>query len=122
MIGAHLAVHRAQLVGLDVGDLAPDVGELRVTLRPLAPGRAEVRVIRRRRDRTLCPVVALQDWLGAAAIVEGAIWRRLTRSGGVGGRLSAQSVNLIVKRACARAGIDPARYSGDSLRHAAGAT
>jgi site-specific recombinase XerD len=32
------------------------------------------------------------------------------------GRLTAQSVALVVKRAAERAGVDPARYAGHSLR------
>lgn len=117
LIGARLVVHRAQLVALDVADVVETGRELRVSLRrPGSEQGAEVRIIRRLDDVAFCPVVALLDWLVAADIAEGAIWRRLTRSCTVGGRLTPQSVNLIVKRACARAGLDPVRYSGDSLR------
>jgi hypothetical protein len=62
-------------------------------------------------------VLALQGWLESAGIVEGPIWRRVSRWDTVGPeRQTAQSVDLIIKRACRRAGINPERYAGHSLR------
>ena len=69
------------------------------------------------RDRHTCPVAALDEWLTAAAIVDGAVFRSVNRHGTVGPqRLSAQSVSLVIKRAAERAGFDPTRISGHSLR------
>jgi hypothetical protein len=117
LAGSLLAVHRTQLVAIDVDDVLQAGRELTVALRrPGSRQGAEVRIVRRLDDVDCCPVVALLDWLAASGITQGAIWRRVTRSGRIGDRLSPQSVNLIVKRACARAGLDPARYGSDSLR------
>lgn len=63
-----------------------------------------------------CPVRALQDWLLAAGIEDGAIFRSVTRTGIACQSLTAQSVALIVKQAAASAGLDPHRFAGHSLR------
>ena len=63
-----------------------------------------------------CPVRALNAWIEAAGISSGPIFRRVDRHGNVKEPITAQIVALIVKRAAAAAGLDPAKYSGHSLR------
>ena len=58
---------------------------------------------------------ALADWLAAAAIREGAIFRRIHRSGSVGASLSATAVGDIVKKRCALAGLE-GDFAAHSLR------
>jgi integrase len=111
LLGFHLALGPAELVALDVEDVAELNRDPLITVRRSKPGQAVRRL--RQSDPS---AAALEAWLQAARIVDGALWRRLTRWGTVAGRLSAQSVNLIIKRACSRADIDPRQYSGDSLR------
>lgn len=63
------------------------------------------------------PVEALLTWLTAAGIVSGAIFRRIDRWDRLGeGALDGQSVNAIVKKRCALAGLDPTAYSAHGLR------
>lgn len=64
-----------------------------------------------------CPIRAYQDWIEAAGIRQGPIFRRIR------GKLSLQpeplkapSVNLIVKQYAEMAGYDPADFAGHSLR------
>ena len=65
----------------------------------------------------LCPVAALDAWLHAAQIHDGAVFRRVTRYGTIAATaLSAASVALIVKRCASGAGIPPSRLAGHSLR------
>ena len=60
---------------------------------------------------------SLRAWLTLSAIPEGPLWRELDRHGNLGaGWLHADSVARIIKRTCTLAGLDPARYSGHSLR------
>ena len=66
--------------------------------------------------RKLKPVEALDAWLNAAAITQGPIFRRVMRGGRLGEVLTAESVALIVKRACVAANVDPPLFSGHSLR------
>ena len=64
-----------------------------------------------------CPVRSLRAWLTQSGIAEGPLWREVDRHGNLGEeRLHADSVARIIKRACTLAGLDPARYSGHSLR------
>lgn len=63
------------------------------------------------------PVTALKQWLKVAKITEGPVFRRIDQWGNVGTRpLSPQSINLILKNRCARAGLDPAKFSAHGLR------
>ncbi|MEY9325812.1 site-specific integrase [Sinorhizobium fredii] len=63
------------------------------------------------------PVIALKRWLTEAAIRDGQVFRRIDQWGNVDQRgLTPQSVNLILKRRCQRAGLDPALFSAHGLR------
>ncbi len=65
----------------------------------------------------LCPVAALSAWLELSQISSGPIFREVDRHGRVGEtRLTDRAVADIVKRAVLRAGFDPVRFSGHSLR------
>jgi integrase len=62
-------------------------------------------------------VTALTDWIEAAGISEGAIFREIDRHGKVNSRgLHRDSIGAILKRAVARAGFDPGEFAGHSLR------
>ena len=63
-----------------------------------------------------CPIRALQAWLEASGITEGPLFRSVTRHGKLCAALTAQSVALVVKARAGAAGLDPAKYSGHSLR------
>lgn len=58
---------------------------------------------------------ALEDWLSATGIREGALFRRVLKGGHIGGRLSAASVRDIVQARCQLAGVEGA-FSAHSLR------
>ena len=63
------------------------------------------------------PVVALRTWLALAPILDGALFRAIDRFGRVGRKaLDGQSVNAILKKRCAMAGLDPTRFSAHGLR------
>jgi integrase len=70
----------------------------------------------------VCPVRALRAWRTIATMPDGGadgelILRRVDRWGHVhSDGLAGQAVSLIVKEAAARVGLDPAGYSGHSLR------
>jgi len=67
-----------------------------------------------------CPVTALETWLNISGITSGPIFRRVFRGGAIGkesDRLTAASVNLILKKRATEAGVDDALlFSGHSLR------
>jgi integrase len=63
------------------------------------------------------PVLALQEWLERSAVAEGAVFRGIDRWGHLERRaLTPQSVNLILKRRIAAAGLDPNLFSAHGLR------
>ncbi|WP_158816044.1 site-specific integrase [Methylocapsa sp. S129] len=63
------------------------------------------------------PVEALRTWLERADIARGPIFRAIDQWEGMEERaLTPQAVNLIVKRRCLQAGLDPAQFSAHGLR------
>lgn len=65
----------------------------------------------------LCAIAALQRWLRASCIKDGAIFRRVTAHSTVGeSAITAGAVASIVKRYVSKIGLDASAYSGHSLR------
>jgi len=63
------------------------------------------------------PVAALKFWIERADIGKGPVFRAIDRWGAIEDRaLTPQSVNLILKRRCAAAGLDPREFSAHGLR------
>jgi integrase len=68
-------------------------------------------------DDLLCAVRAWEDWRHAAQLRAGPAFRPVDRHGRIGrDGLGVRGVTRVVQRAVARAGLDPTRYSGRSLR------
>jgi hypothetical protein len=64
-----------------------------------------------------CPVRTVQGWTEIAAINSGPLFRSINRHGKVRpGRLSGIDVARVVKKLAERAGLDPAKFAGHSLR------
>lgn len=64
----------------------------------------------------LCAVRAVRSWLRVTGLSEGPLLRSILPGKCLGGSLSDRQAANIVKRAAAAAGLDPALYSGHSLR------
>jgi site-specific recombinase XerD len=120
LLGFATACRRGDLVTLDVEDLEFVRSGVRVRLRG---GKTD----QERRGRTIgvpngrhpdtCPVRAVRTWLTAAAVISGPVFRAVNKGGRVGAeRLSDKAVVRAVKAAAKRAGLDPSRYGGHSLR------
>ncbi|UTV41906.1 site-specific integrase (plasmid) [Ensifer adhaerens] len=63
------------------------------------------------------PVTTLKRWLQEAEIKEGPVFRRIDQWGNIDRRaLTPQSVNLILKSRCKKAGLDPTLFSAHGLR------
>jgi integrase len=61
--------------------------------------------------------IALHEWMQAANITSGPIFREVRKDGSIGtNSLTPQSVNLILKKRCRTAGLDPADFSAHGLR------
>jgi site-specific recombinase XerD len=120
LLGFSGAFRRSELVGLDVEDLRFIREGLKVTLRRSKTdqeGEGIEKGITYGSHPETCPVRALEGWLHAAEISSGPVFRSINRHGQLQqGRLSDKAVALVVKRSVAAAGLDPAQYSGHSLR------
>ncbi len=58
----------------------------------------------------------MKDWLGAAGIESGPVFRPVVGATVKPERLSDKAVNRIVKKVAAAIGLDPSRFGGHSLR------
>ena len=112
------AFRRSELVALQVADLAEVADGYRVTIRRSKTDQegqgAEIAIPRGYRLR---PVEAVQTWLAAAGISSGPVFRAVALGGKVGtAALSPYAASLVIKQRIAAVGLDPATYSGHSLR------
>jgi site-specific recombinase XerD len=65
----------------------------------------------------VCPVQAFENWAAASGCAGGPVFRPINRYGQISEKgLSSEAVALIVKDRALAAGLDPAEYSGHSLR------
>jgi site-specific recombinase XerD len=112
------AFRRSELVALQLADLEEVADGYRVTIRRSKTDQtgegAEIVIPRGLKIR---PVAAVQAWLQAAGIETGYLFRQVHRGGhvrpwGIAGRVVAE----IVKQYALAAGLDPAEFSGHSLR------
>ncbi|WP_227439767.1 site-specific integrase [Methylobacterium sp. W2] len=121
------AFRRSELAALDVADLREDAEGLRVMVRRSKTdqeGKGIEKAIPH--GRFIRPVALVQDWLNAAGITEGPVFRPVSRSGRVRAsnvpgennapRLTDRSIGDLVKHYAALAGFDPALFAGHSLR------
>ncbi len=120
LIGFAAALRRSELVALDVADVRETDDGLVVTVRRSKTdqeGAGAELGVPFGSDPATCPVRAYRKWLHVSGIVEGPIFRAVTRHGTIGAsRLSDKAVALVVKRCAERAGYDPAVFAGHSLR------
>lgn len=115
------ALRRSELVALDVEDLVQAPEGLRVRIRKAKTdqeGRgAEIAIPHGRYVR---PVALVWDWLDAADITTGPVFRPVSRSGNVrqgeGVRLTDRSVANILQSYCTAAGLDASTFGAHSLR------
>lgn len=118
LVGFGAALRRSELVGLDLDDVAVVPEGLRVTIRRSKgdqEGEGAVIAVGRTGTET-CPAAAYAAWIAATGIGEGAVFRGINRHGRIGARLSTDAVSEIVQRRAAAAGLDPAPFSGHSMR------
>ena len=119
LVGFGAALRRSELVALHVEHVAWHArGIIVLVARSKADqdGRG-VEVPIHAAPGSLCPVAALRAWLDAARIIDGPLFRSVSRWGHVGrDALHARHVAEVVKRAAKRVGLDPRSLAGHSLR------
>lgn len=120
LVGFAGALRRSELTALDADDVTTREEGLVLRLRRSKTDQESLGrdvALPTGRDPETCPVTALTRWRAHADITAGPLLRPVDRHGRVAAtRLSAQAVNLIVKRRLTEIGIDSTEYSGHSLR------
>lgn len=119
LVGFAGAFRRSELVGLCVEDLERVERGYLVTLRRSKTdqaGHGAVKALPLGKTE-LCPVRALEEWLAAGQIEKGHVFRSVGRRAKPSTLpMCAAHVAIVIKQACAACGMDPALYSGHSLR------
>ncbi|MDH2402013.1 site-specific integrase [Bradyrhizobium sp. SSUT18] len=119
LLGFGGAFRRSELVALDVEHIeeTPE-GLLVLIAKSKTDQDAEgVTIAVARGSAETCPAAALRDWLDAAGIEAGPVFRPVNKAGVVSAeRLTDQSVALVVKAYARRVGLDAGAFSGHSLR------
>lgn len=119
LLGFAGAFRRSELVALDLVDLNFTRDGCIVTIRRSKTDQeaqgAEVGIPYGSKPDT-CPVRALRDWIDAARITEGPLFRSFKNGRLRANRTQDRTVAEVVKAAAAAAGLDPARLAGHSLR------
>ena len=120
LLGFAGAFRRSELVALDAEHVTQRDEGLSILIassKTDQEGIGQVVAIPRVAGSPYCPVRAVLDWMIAANIQSGPVFRRLHRGDAVGkSRLTPQSVALIIKDLAGKIGLDSGRYAGHSLR------
>ncbi|UPJ97401.1 site-specific integrase [Bradyrhizobium sp. 172] len=118
LLGFAGAFRRSELVALDVADIEEVELGLRVIIRRSKTDQnGQGSTIAVTRGTVACPVRALREWLSAAGIESGALFRPINKRDRVSqARLTSRSVASIIKEMARRIGLDASALSGHSLR------
>lgn len=121
LVGFVGALRRSELIGIDLEHVQEHPKGLVISLpRSKTNQRAdetELVVLPAAASPHRCPVEALSDWIAAAAITTGPVFRAVSKGNrALPRRLSAGALNTIVQARISGAGIDVAEYSAHSLR------
>lgn len=117
-----LGLRASDAVWLDVTDIAAAArGDgLDVTVRHSKTdqeGAGVVLALARGARTSTCPVIALGNWIRRADLLDGPLFRPVTKGGAIGtSRLTTRSVTRILHRAAEQAGVSLSHLSSHSLR------
>lgn len=119
LLGFFGGFRRSELSALDVGDVTLRSRALSVHIRRSKTDQEGVgrTVTIPRLSTMLCPVQALEKWLKRRNASQGPLFTSLTPKWRITDkRLSGTSIAVVVKRRVLQVGLDPANFSGHSLR------
>lgn len=114
------ALRRSEVVSLDLCDVqfTPEGVVLTLTRSKTDQNGSGVKVAIKTGNRAdTCPVRALTNWIDAAGLTEGAVFRPVAKGGRVGmGRLSDKTVCTVFKEFAILLGLNPSDFGGHSGR------
>lgn len=120
-IGFWGALRAGEIVGLKIEDLEFCPQGILIHLRKSKgdqEGKGEDVPLIHQKDKAVCPVVLVSEWLRRSELKSGPLFRRIDpRSDAIGNKhMWKDVISDFVREAAERAGIDPERFSGHSLR------
>ncbi|OXB94640.1 hypothetical protein B9L23_07135 [Parageobacillus galactosidasius] len=115
LVGFALASRRSELVAVDLEDITFTSQGMDIAIKQKKTNEVIMKSVVRI-DSEYCPVRALKDWIEAAGIKEGAIFRTIDRHGNIKDRTKDKTVARVVKKYAELAGLNPNDYAGHSLR------
>lgn len=126
LVGWFGAFRRNELVNIKVNDLTFDDYGVKIMV-PFSKtdqfGKGKKKHLPYlKKNKSICPVLALRKWLETSSIADGFIFRKINRWGKIGkgkpGRehIYPHVVSRIVKRAVTKIGFNPKNFSAHSLR------
>jgi integrase len=101
LLGFSGAFRRSELAALELRDLEFSGQGVIVSLRKSKTnqeGKPEIKTIPARNNK-LCAVTALKEWIEASNIIEGKLFRGITRHGGLRDSITTCAINTIIKAA-----------------------
>lgn len=120
LLGFAAGLRRSELSGILAEDMVFSNGAVVISLRKSKTnqvGRWEVIKIPQAQDANVCPRQALQDWLNQSQIKSGFVFRAFKRGLNLKThKISDHHIALLIKHYVASIGLNPAEYSGHSLR------
>jgi site-specific recombinase XerC len=119
MLGFAGAFRKSEVVALNVEDLEFCDEGVRVTIRRSKTDQeAKGQTIAVLRGAgPFCPVRLLREWLDAAGIIEGALFRQVPKGGKrIGGRLGGRAYYEVIKSGIAGIGLDASKFGSHSMR------
>ncbi|MHB1000026.1 MAG: tyrosine-type recombinase/integrase [Armatimonadota bacterium] len=120
LLGFFTASRRSELKALTTDDIHETVEGLEIIIRKSKTdqeGQGFRKAVTRQDNPPFCPVRALSDYLQSAGIASGPVFRSIGKGGKVSkSALTGHSIACIVKDTAAKAGLNPDKYSGHSLR------
>ena len=120
LIGFAGGFRRNEIVSLDYEDLDFVYEGLKINIKRSKTdqfGEGTIKAIPYFENNIYCPVTTIRRWLNISKITKGALFRRFSKGSKItSGRLSDQTVALLIKKYLSKTGIDSKNYSGHSLR------
>jgi site-specific recombinase XerD len=119
LVGFAGAFRRSELAGVSLEHIEETSEGIKILLlksKTDQEGQGRYVGIKRGENPATCPIRALKAWIEVAGITSGPIFRSVDRHGNIKEAITPQTVALVVKRTAEAAGLDPAKYSGHSLR------
>lgn len=120
LLGYAGAFRRSELAALEIEDVRFLEDAMLVTVRRSKTdqeGHGATKRIPQLDDAALCPVRAVREWLDAARLESGALFRAIDRWGHPRANgMTDRVIALVVKDAAQRAGLEPRQFAGHSLR------